>query len=508
MLKKLLFATMLVFSNACFAADEPKVAPRIVDGTLVPAAQFPTVGKVGRASNPSICTGTLIAPRFVITAAHCVYSDSMGAIAFKQDEGRFLLGGNLYNTAHIYVHPSYRGLRTVSLEGVVDLAIYELDRDVPGVTPSPMNTLPPAVKEVLTLAGYGALGTGTGGATSNFPPDGMIGTGHTPIDFLTDTYIKWRFDKMKPPFQESDTATGDSGGPQFLTQNGTLVLASVTSGGFVSTSKFGDLAFNTRIDSAMAWIQAIVGGPPTPLNNAPVIQSLSAEPGSAPPQQTVTFSAAAGDLDLDGLNFNWFFGDGTEVQSGGASQTHAYSMPGTYLVQLVVTDGKGGSTTDTLSFSVSQTVPPTQPIAFPKRTFKVDFKRQTGASMTLAMRSPNLIFSSASGFKQAFPDGSVVSVGIDGTALQTFKLTGSHTKIGNDSVSFDYRKGIVTFQTKSNLAAAGILVRLGAVNATTTKLVVVPVALRVDELRFFGDAEFIYKAKANVSGAGTKLLNE
>jgi hypothetical protein len=124
------------------------------------------------------------------------------------------------------------------------------------------------------------------------------------------------------------------------------------------------------------------------------------------------------------------------------------------------------------------------------------------------MRSPNLIYASASMFKQAFPDGTPVSFAIDSTPIQTFKLVGMRTKIGNDSIAFDYHKGIATFQTKSNLLLGPLLVRLGAVNATTTQFVVVPVKLSVKELRMVGKAEFIYKAKLGVSGSGAKLPNE
>jgi secreted trypsin-like serine protease len=60
-------------------ADETRATPRIIDATLVPEAQFPTVGRIGTVDDPAFCSGTLIAPRFVLLAGHCVNAQSPGS---------------------------------------------------------------------------------------------------------------------------------------------------------------------------------------------------------------------------------------------------------------------------------------------------------------------------------------------------------------------------------------------------------------------------------------------
>ena len=47
--------------------------------------------------------------------------------------GRFMLNNVTYSTAHIYVHPTYQGDSSQETEGDVDLCIFELNKDVPGV---------------------------------------------------------------------------------------------------------------------------------------------------------------------------------------------------------------------------------------------------------------------------------------------------------------------------------------------------------------------------------------
>ncbi len=81
-----------IFMVGC-RAEEARGTVRIIDGTLVPESQFPTVGRIGSNGEADSCTGTLIAPRFVLLAAHCVNAQAAGSLAFGQKDGIFVLGG-------------------------------------------------------------------------------------------------------------------------------------------------------------------------------------------------------------------------------------------------------------------------------------------------------------------------------------------------------------------------------------------------------------------------------
>lgn len=223
------------------AADpEPVRVARIVNGTRT--TDYPSVGEVGTVSDFD-CTGTLIAPQYVLTAAHC--AEGVG-----QTGGRFRVGGQVYRTTRIFIHPNYRPQR-LGEDSANDIAIYQLDRPVTGVTPSPLYRSAPTRGQMLTLVGYGYGGTGTRGH------DGVYGikrVGNTPIDTVTPKLIKWRFDNNS----ESNTAPGDSGGPLFLNVGGVNYIAGVTSGGERDNSGIGDRSFNTRVDAYLTWIESII----------------------------------------------------------------------------------------------------------------------------------------------------------------------------------------------------------------------------------------------------------
>ena len=227
------------------ASDTPGVAPRIINGTVT--TQFPSVGKVGDATGYG-CSGTLIAPQYVLTAAHC-------AEGVSDTGGRFMIGNLEYRTTKVYVHPNYNS-NQIGSDAANDIAIFKLDRPVTNVTPTPIYRSNPAVGQMLTLVGFGYGGTGTTGS------DGVYGikrSGTTPIDSVSSTLISWNFDNNS----ESNTAPGDSGGAAFITVGGVNYLAGVTSGGTLDNAGLGDNSFDTRVDVYAAWIDSIVGSTTT-----------------------------------------------------------------------------------------------------------------------------------------------------------------------------------------------------------------------------------------------------
>ena len=204
---------------------------RIIGGTVANSSQFKNVGVLKQRSF-KFCTGTVIAPNWVLTAGHCcegIRPSQLRQFSFEVD-------GRNYNWAATYIHPAYN-----FPDG--DVALIKLKTNVTGITPAVLRNAAPRVGDFMTIVGFGLTGTGASGTTGG---SGIKRFGTVRLDGVDPFFVTWNFDSP----ELNNTAPGDSGGPGFV--GGEIV--SVCSGGSNEDAGWGDQSFNTRTDAYRTWI--------------------------------------------------------------------------------------------------------------------------------------------------------------------------------------------------------------------------------------------------------------
>jgi secreted trypsin-like serine protease len=240
-LSLLAISCLIVVALAC-APDPPTVSTGSVSEPITNGtsdASDPAVVALVDATGTTLCTGTLIAPQVVITAAHCLEGMTTGIDDRVFFGSSVTTAGTFIAVSGVLVHPQFDPSSLSNDLALLALASAASATPVPMLAPVPDSTL---VNAHVRIVGFGD----TAGDAGDY---GAKRSGTSTVASVTPTTMGLAPDP-------SQQCRGDSGGPALLTVGGVEHLAGVTS--------FGDTACvagstDTRVDAYLApFIQPFV----------------------------------------------------------------------------------------------------------------------------------------------------------------------------------------------------------------------------------------------------------
>lgn len=236
---------------------------------IVPASDYPAVVDL-LINVPGDCLATLIAPQWLITAAHCVDSLTVSA--------DIRVGSSVYQVAQIDTHSGWN-------QDTDDLTLIRLSAPVPDVTPIPWNTASDEVGQTVWLVGRGDTSTGDVGGGQ---PDGNTRAATNTVVGADAFWLRFVFNAPGEPgvtALEGISGDGDSGGPALIQTAQGLRVAGVSSyqeEGGRAVGTYGVEEFYTRVSQYTQWIEERVGPPFMPMMDAGVLVDLGEDAGAVP----------------------------------------------------------------------------------------------------------------------------------------------------------------------------------------------------------------------------------
>ncbi|XP_048000959.1 venom serine protease-like [Leguminivora glycinivorella] len=232
---------------------------RIVGGQETGVNEFPMMAGVIYLDQEKIrCGGTILSPRYIATAAHCVVGRSLNTLAVVVGEHDKTTDGDSsatqgFNIERVTVHPQYTSSNYDN-----DIAILRLSRDIvysdrvgPVCLPFKFNNTDFAGSR-FTLLGWGSLFIG--GPVSNTLQK-------VDVDVLSQSSCQQVVSSLTPRqlchyTAGKDACQDDSGGPALYSDpsTGLLFLGGIISYGRMCAER-GQPGINTRVTAHLAWIQ-------------------------------------------------------------------------------------------------------------------------------------------------------------------------------------------------------------------------------------------------------------
>ncbi len=220
--------------------------------------------------------GVLIAPQWVVTAAH--------AVTWQTDMGmkvrEVTIEGVPRAVERVIVYPGYKNLPNELIASTLktgnaseamkfhllsnDIALLKLATPARDVTPAQLFTGDAQVGDVVEIIGKGATGTGLTGFGSGSSHRTALRRAFTRLSSVQTRWLAYTFEK--PPAAlplEGMAGSGDSGGPVLVNVHGQWQVAALASFKFVNgdartfhDGRYGTTTYNVRVSHYKTWIDS------------------------------------------------------------------------------------------------------------------------------------------------------------------------------------------------------------------------------------------------------------
>ncbi|CAF1541040.1 unnamed protein product [Rotaria magnacalcarata] len=254
-------------SNAlCGCSTNSATVTRIVGGENAAPATWGWAVSV-RIGTGTLCGGSIISNSWVITAAHCIISQTPSQYTIYAGSTSRWAGTQTRTASNIFVHPGYSSTTYVN-----DIALLKLSSPLSMDDPYVSSICIPSVSQAILSAGEWpsvgtnvvAVGWGTlseGGSLPTTLRQVTVQTVAYQASTCAPTMVNWTVQLCAGVSGGGkDTCQGDSGGPLMMfSSSNQWVLIGVTSSG-IGCARAGYSGMYTRVAAFQGWINSTMNG--------------------------------------------------------------------------------------------------------------------------------------------------------------------------------------------------------------------------------------------------------
>jgi hypothetical protein len=233
----------------------------------VPASEFPALVDM-----PGEGHGVLIAPQWVVTAAH--------AVTWQSEIKQVTIAGVPRDVERLVIHPGYKKppqklldqalatwdwtLFRALLSSSDDIALLKLAQPVTDVSPVAINKSDDEFGQIIEIIGKGATGNGVTGYEFSSSRRTELRRAYNKVTGADGRWLCYMFDKPSEAVPlEGGSGSGDSGGPVLLQTEKGLLLAGLTSWSDPQSTnrtpgRYGQITCNVRLSHYKDWIESII----------------------------------------------------------------------------------------------------------------------------------------------------------------------------------------------------------------------------------------------------------